>query len=272
MTGAEPPARARSCGRGIALTGVALLFAGGACALATPPVARASRGALHVVAAHPHDRAAFTQGLLWHDGRLYESVGRYGASALREVEIGSGRVVREVRLPAREFGEGLALLGGTLYQLTWREGLLHRWRRDDFAALGDLAFRGEGWGLTSDGERLIQSDGTATLSFRSPADFSLLGSVEVRRDGVPVHYLNELEWVEGAIYANVWMSDELVRIDPASGEVTAVFDASGLLPAAERGPDDVLNGIAWNPESRRFYLTGKLWPQLFEVELELPRR
>ena len=225
---------------------------------------------VEVLRSYPHDPRAFTQGLVWADGRLFESVGLYGRSALREVDPETGRVLRQVSLPAEEFGEGLALVGDRLFQLTWQEGLARVWRRDDFAPLAEFRYEGEGWGLAYDGEHLIQSDGSATLTWRSPADFRVVRTRVVRRDGRAVPYLNELEWADGALYANVWMSDEILRIDPADGRVTAVWDAAGLLSPAERQRAEVLNGIAWNPASRRFYLTGKLWPRSFEVELTTP--
>jgi len=263
-------ARAGAALGSVALAAASLaLAAPTACGGTAPEVAR---GSVRILAVRPHDPAAYTQGLLWHAGRLYESVGHYGRSALREVDPESGRVEREVKLPAEEFGEGLALAGGRLFQLTWKEQIARVWRLDDFAPAGALRFEGEGWGLAFDGRRLVQSDGTSTLTYRSPDDFRVLGSVRVLREGLPVHYLNELEWVEGALYANVWMSDEIVRIDPASGEVNAVFDAAGLLDPETQAEAEALNGIAWNPERRVFYLTGKLWPRLFEVELIEPER
>jgi glutamine cyclotransferase len=260
--------------RGAALLAVSLL----ACSAepgageAKPPESPVPTRPLRVLASHPHDPEAFTQGLLWSDGRLYESVGLYGRSALREVELESGRVVRQAALPAEEFAEGLALVGDRLVQLTWRENVVRVWRRGDFAPLARLRIEGEGWGLAYDGERLIQSDGSAVLTFRSAADLSAVRTVVVRRAGRAVPYLNELEWADGALYANVWMSDEILRIDPADGRVTAAWDASGLLDAAARSRAAELNGIAWNPAARRFYLTGKLWPRLFEVELPPPPR
>lgn len=230
----------------------------------TPPVPTLP---LRVLASHPHDPEAYTQGLLWSEGRLYESVGLYGRSALREVELETGRVLRRAALPPTEFAEGLALVGERLFQLTWRENVVRVWKRADFAPLAEHRIEGEGWGLAFDGERLIQSDGSAVLTVRSTADLRVVRSFVVRRAGRAVPYLNELEWVDGALYANVWMSDEILRIDPADGRVTAAWDASGLLDAAARGRAAELNGIAWNPAERRFYLTGKLWPRLFEVEL-----
>ncbi len=240
-----------------------------AASVASPNRAPLPSRAVRVLAAYPHDPEAFTQGLLFHGGKLYESLGREGRSSVREVELSSGRVLREARLPAREFGEGLALVGDRLFQLTWRDGVAHVWGRADFASSGTHRYEGEGWGLAFDGQRLIQSDGSATLTFRSSTDFSVLGSLRVTRDGRPEPFLNELELVDGALYANIWSSDEIVRIDLARGEVTAVWSAAGLLDSDQRQRADVLNGIAWNPEARRFYITGKLWPLLFEVELPL---
>ena len=259
-----------------ALAGGALLLV--ACA-ADPRAGRAAEpaasapivvGAPRVFASFPHDPAAYTQGLVWSDGRLFESVGQYGRSAVREVELATGRVLRQAALPAEEFGEGLALVGNRLVQLTWREGRARYWGRDDLAPLGEQPFAGEGWGLAFDGEHLIQSDGSAVLTWRSPADLRVVRTRVVRRDGGAVPYLNELEWAEGALYANVWMSDEILRIDPADGRVTAVWNAAGLLAPEESARAEVLNGIAWNSASGRFYLTGKLWPRLFEVELAPP--
>lgn len=248
---------------------VAAALVAGATALPTPaPTARGpavERLAVGVLAERPHDPRSFTQGLLFHDGLLYESVGQYRESALLAVDPASGAALRRVDLEPGLFGEGLALVGDRLVQLTWREGRALVYRRADFAKLAELRYSGEGWGLTFDGRRLIQSDGSATLRWRDPVSFAVTGALRVTVDGQPRDNLNELEWAEGAIYANVWMSDEIVRIDPASGRVTAVIDASGLLTPAERGAADVLNGIAYDPARRVFYLTGKHWPKLFEA-------
>lgn len=231
-----------------------------------PPV-----GTPRVVAVRPHDVRSYVQGLLFHDGRLYESSGQYGRSRLSVVDPESGRVLREAHLPANEFAEGLERVGDRLIQLTWREGVARIWRLPDLEPAGEWRYEGEGWGLAFDGERLIQSDGSAVLTFRSPEDFRVLGRVTVKRAGAAVPYLNELEWAEGALYANVWMSDEILRIDPVTGRVTAVWDASGLLdPAARELGAEVLNGIAWEPGRRIFHLTGKYWPRRFEVELPEP--
>lgn len=253
----------------VALAAASLAPGCGGSAVSEKGIAPLAVRPVRVLAAYPHDASAFTQGLLFRDGKLYESLGLEGRSALREVELTTGKVLREKKLPAQEFGEGLALVGDRLVQLTWQNGVAHVWRRSDFAALGEEKYENEGWGLTYDGNRLIQSDGSAKLTFRSPGDFSILGVLQVERDGRPAAYLNELEWVDGALYANIWQSDEIVRIDLAQGRVTAVWSAAGILSDEQRERADVLNGIAWNPASRRFYLTGKLWPQLFEVELSL---
>jgi glutaminyl-peptide cyclotransferase len=226
-----------------------------------------SRLELTVVATYPHDPGAFTQGLLWHRGRLYESTGMWGRSSLREVELESGRVVRRVELEPAEFAEGLALAGDRLYQLSFQSETGWVWDLASFAKLSRFAYRGEGWGLTFDGTELIQSDGSSRLTFRSPADFSIRRELSVLRAGRPQLYLNELEWVNGEIWANIWQSDEIVRIDPRSGEVTASFDASQLLTPEERRHTDVLNGIAWDEERKLLLITGKYWPKLFAVTL-----
>lgn len=252
----------------LALAGSAAAAAGEGAAGTAPPTR-----AVIVRAVHPHDPLAFTQGLLWHAGRLYESLGLRGRSAVREVEIATGRVLRQRELPSDQFGEGLALVGGRFFQLTWQEGIVHTWRLGDFAPLGDFRYRGEGWGIAWDGERLLQSDGSDVLRFRAPEDFRETGELHVTLAGRPEAYLNELEVVDGWIYANLWQSNQIVRIDPKSGAVAEVYDATGLLSDEEAAKADVLNGIAWNPERKVFYITGKLWPKLFEVDLpEAPMR
>lgn len=239
------------------------------------PVAPASVAVLQLawqrVADYPHDPRAFTQGLVWQDGRLYESTGRLGQSGLREVELASGKVLREVKLAPEEFGEGLALAGGRLFQLTWQNGVAYSWDPASFERRGEHPFEGEGWGLTFDGHRLIQSDGSSRLTVREPATFAVTGMMQVVRSGLPQFYLNELEFFDGAIWANVWMSDEVVRIDPASGRVTGVLDLAGLLGAGDAARADVLNGLAWNPKERLLYVTGKHWPKLFALALDTPR-
>lgn len=228
---------------------------------------------VRVVAEYPHDPRAFTQGLLVHDGFLYESTGRYGESGLRRVEPESGRVLEERRLPPHLFGEGLALAGDRLIQITWMEGVALVWDVETLEKRAEISYRGEGWGLAFDGERLVMSDGGPALVFRDPETLEELGRVDVTVAGEPLAQLNELEWVDGAIWANVWGSSSVVRIDPASGEVTAVADLAPLrarLTADEARRIDVLNGIAWWPGRESFLVTGKLWPRMFEVVLERP--
>ena len=227
-----------------------------------------------VVERHPHDADAFTQGLVWHDGRLYESTGLYGASSLRRVELESGDVEEIRYLEEDLFAEGLALVGGELIQLTWRAGAAFRWPTDGFGRgdppLERYAYDGEGWGLCALGERLAMSDGSDRLTFRDPEDFRVVGTVRVTLDGEPLGALNELECVDGEIWANVWYEDRIVRIDPESGRVTATVDLASLLDASERAAlaeGAVLNGIAHRPETDTFLVTGKLWPAVFEVRL-----
>ena len=215
---------------------------------------------------HPHDKAAFTQGLVFHRGALYESTGLRGRSSLRKVEPATGRVVRKRRLSDRLFAEGLALVGDALYQLTWTAGRAFVLRVEDFSLVREHRYAGEGWGLAWDGERLVMSDGSATLRFRDPLTFHVERQIEVRDGARAIAALNELEFVEGAVYANVWRSDGVARIDPASGAVTGWLD---LAPIAVRernaGDAGVANGIAW--DGRLLYVTGKLWRSVYGLEL-----
>ncbi len=226
---------------------------------------------VHVLGTHPHDAASYTQGLLWYQGKLYESAGQYGRSDLREVDPATGKVLRKEALPGNIFGEGLALAGTRLFQLSWREGVAFSWDLASFAKGPEFHYAGEGWGLCYDGKRLVRSDGTDVLTFHDPTTFAETGRLSVRRAGQPVFYLNELECVGSEVYANVYQTDEIVRIDAATGEVTASIDASGLITPQERlAGAEVLNGIAWNPEKKFFYVTGKLWPKMFEARFEKP--
>lgn len=222
---------------------------------------------VRVVRRYPHDREAFTQGLLWHGGKLYESTGLRGRSSVRQVELETGEVLRRRDLERAMFAEGLALVGDRLIQLTWTNGVAHVYRLEDFEHQRTFRYQGEGWGLCYDGTHLVMSNGSARLAFRDPESFRVVREVTVRESGRPLRHLNELECVDGAVWANVWQTDRIVRIDPASGRVTAAVDASGLLTEDELLEDvDVLNGIAWIPERQRFVITGKNWPHLFEVD------
>lgn len=223
---------------------------------------------LNVLSTRPHDPQAFTQGLLLHDGKLYESTGQYGQSTLRRVDPSTGKVEKSVALPADHFGEGLALVGKRLIQLTWKNERALVWDLDTFKLLKTLPYRGEGWGLAYDGRRLIMSNGSDKLFFRDPDTFALQGEVSVKFRGTPVPNLNELEYVGGVVLANVWMTQQIVMINPGSGEVFAVLQADGLLPPGLAQQVDVLNGIAWNPANNSLLITGKLWPKLFEVQIK----
>ncbi len=223
-----------------------------------------------VIARYPHDATAFTQGLVLEGGRFYESTGLYGQSSLREVIPETGEVVRSIPLGQQYFAEGLAHVDGRLIQLTWRSGLAFVYDADTFEQIGSYRYDTEGWGLCWDGTDLYMSDGSATLYRRNADTFELTGRVQVTDDGNPVTLLNELECVGDSVYANVWQSDKIVRIDKDTGRVMANIDASSLLTDDERSsldPAAVLNGIAWDPSTERFFLTGKLWPTMYEVEL-----
>ena len=218
-----------------------------------------------VLAEVPHDPSAFTQGLELHEGTLYEGTGLEGESQLRVLDPETGEVLRAEPLPGELFGEGIAVAGDRIWQLTWQDGVVLEWDRATLTLRQQLPLDGEGWGLCSDGTRLVRSDGTDRLRFHDPVTFAETGSVPVTIDGKPVTELNELECVDGQVWANVWPSDVLVRIDPASGRVTAAVDAAGLLDPEQRAnADAVLNGIAalGNDE---YLLSGKLWPVSFRV-------
>jgi glutamine cyclotransferase len=218
-----------------------------------------------VLAELPHDPAAFTQGLeLGPDGALYEGTGVAGRSQLRELDPATGAVRRSVPLPGDLFGEGITVVGDRIWQLSWRDGVALEWDRARFVLLREVPLDGEGWGLCHDAGRLVRSDGSARLRFHDPRTFAETGSVTVTLDGEPVTELNELECVDGQVWANVWRTDRIVRIDPADGAVTAVVDAAGLLDGPRRAGADVLNGIAATGPDE-FLLTGKYWPASFRV-------
>lgn len=254
-----------------ALLGAAALAAAAAVGLAAWAQLSAGRAAgparVEVVAAFPHDPGAFTQGLAIADGALYEGTGQYGRSTIRRVDVETGRVEQSRSLAARYFGEGVTILNGRLYQLTWRAGLGLVYALDSFELLETFRYDGEGWGLATDGERLVMSDGTATLRFLDPDDFRELGRVTVRENGTPLARLNELEHVDGEIWANIWYEDRIVRIDPESGDVLGSIDASRLYPRAQRASEAVLNGIAYDAAADRLLVTGKNWPHLFEIRV-----
>ena len=220
---------------------------------------------VNVLRAIPHDTTAYTQGLLWWQGKLYESTGRYGTSTLRRVHPDTGSVEQRIDIDPGYFAEGLARVGSRLIQLTWKAQRAFVYDLDSFTSLRTLSYAGEGWGLCYDGTRLIMSDGSDRLTFRDPQTFEEIGFVRVTLRGQPQADLNELECVDDDVYANVWEHDYIVRVDVASGRATHQIDAAGLLTSEEARGTDVLNGIAYSPDSDTFYIAGKLWPKTFEV-------
>ena len=216
----------------------------------------------------PHDVASYTQGLFFYDGGLYESAGQYGESSFRKVELKTGRVLERTNFEGRIFAEGACVLGGRLYVLTWREKECMVYDIRTMKRLGTCYYNGEGWGLTTDGKSLIMSDGTSTITFRNPETFAIERSLTVTLRDKKVAYLNELEYIKGEIWANVYGSDIIVRIDPVTGAVRSVVNCTGLLPASLRRPStDVLNGIACNPATGDIWLTGKYWPKMYRIKL-----
>lgn len=229
--------------------------------------------AFRVVGTFPHRLHAFTQGLIVRDDALIESIGRYRRSSVAILGLEKGEVRRERALSGDLFGEGLALFGGRLYQLTWRAGRVLLYDADTLEPVGTMSYRGEGWGLTHDGSHLIMSDGSAVLRFRAPDDFRVVRRVTVTENGRPLKRLNELEWVEGDIYANVYLQDRIVAINPQDGVVRAALDLSSLAQKARAEVDaGVLNGIAWDAATRRLFVTGKNWPAVYQIEWRIERR
>ncbi|MGE5293433.1 MAG: glutaminyl-peptide cyclotransferase [Solirubrobacterales bacterium] len=237
-----------------------------------------------VVASYPHDRQAFTQGLVYENGVLYEGTGLYGRSVLAKRDLKTGKTLKIIHLAKRQFGEGITIFGDKIFQLTWQNETGFVYRKDTFTLLKEFTYSTEGWGLTHDGKRLIYSDGTDLLHFLDPNTLTETGKVEVRDRGRRVEGLNELEYIpsqagnvaggasglqptaSGLIFANIWPLDEIVVIDPKTGRVVGRLDLSAIYPRPENS-EDVLNGIAWMPESRHLLVTGKLWPKIYEIEL-----
>ena len=232
------------------------------------PDARAQRISYEVVNSYPHDPTSFTQGLLWHDGGFYESTGQYGQSKLRRLEFPSGKVLKEVRLSPELFGEGLALVDSRLIQLTWQSQRGFVYDLNTFKLEREFSYSTEGWGLTYDGKNLILSDGSSDLFYFDPQTFKTTRKLPVRMNGQPVTELNELEFIEGEIWSNVWQQDLILQIDPSSGMVRSFLDLKGILaPSDKTGGENVLNGIAYDEERKRIFVTGKLWPRIFEIKI-----
>lgn len=239
---------------------------------------------LKTLATYPHDRQAFTQGLIFRDGALYESTGQYGESTLRKVDPATGKVLAQTALPRQYFAEGVEMVDDRIYQLTWREGFCFVYDRETLRPVEQFRYRGEGWGLAYDGQSLIMSDGSDSLYFLDPKNFKRTRTIRVTdrdaktKKAVPIRNLNELEFIHGEIWANVWQSTHIARIDPKTGSVLGWIDCGGFVPeeckAELAGPvknrDRVLNGIAFDPESNRVYITGKNWPVLYEIEISDP--
>lgn len=244
-------------------------------ALSISPVRKAQRrpapaAPVHgyrVVNIYPHDPEAFTQGLIYQDGALYEGTGLEGRSTIRRVRLENGEVLKVRRIDPEHFGEGIVAWGNTLVQLTWRSGIAFVYDRATFQPLRRFTYSGEGWGLTHDGTHLIMSDGTASLKFLDPRTFKVTRRLLVQDGGRPVEDLNELEYVRGEILANVWRTERIARISPSTGRVTAWIDLHGLLDPRDAQRIDVMNGIAYDSEHDRLFVTGKLWPKLFEIRV-----
>ncbi|MGA7856504.1 MAG: glutaminyl-peptide cyclotransferase [Terracidiphilus sp.] len=221
-----------------------------------------------VIHAYPHDEQAFTQGLVFVDGHLYESTGINGRSSLREEDLNTGRILKFQDVPSQYFAEGLTNWGSTLVQLTWQHHIAFVYDRSTFRFIRAFHYDYEGWGLTQDGKDLIESDGSATLRFIDPTNFQTVRTITVRDHGLPVTQLNELEYIHGQIYANIWHKDRIARISPATGRVIAWIDLTGLLPPGSvTNPEAVLNGIAYDSAHDRLFVTGKLWPKIFEIKV-----
>ncbi len=222
-----------------------------------------------IVKAFQHDNQAFTQGLVFHDGYFYESTGQYGHSSLRKVALPVGKVVQKVEVPAEHFAEGLTILNRKVFQLTWTDNRGFIYDVNSLNKIGEFKYAGEGWGLTNDGRNLIMSDGSNEIRFLDPQTFQVTKSIKVFDNGRPLASLNELEYIKGEIYANIWHSDKIVRLDPESGKILAWIDLSGLLPdARQQNSEAVLNGIAYDPAKDRLFVTGKLWSKIFEIRLK----
>jgi glutamine cyclotransferase len=235
----------------------------------TSTVARTPTYTYEVVASYPHDPTAFTEGLFIKDGRLFESTGQVGTSWIREVELTTGRVIRQYDLAKPHFGEGIVILGDKLYELTWTSGKAFVYDWKTFKPLREFSYEGEGWSLTTDGTSLIMDNGSAQIVWRDPQTFAVTKTITVTDHGTPVTQLNELEWIKGELWANIWQTDNIARIDPATGNVTGWIDLKGLLPAMDRnGKEDVLNGIAYDADKDRYFVTGKLWSKLYEIRLK----
>ena len=249
----------------MALVGAALLGTVRAAGFRSEPVAPVA--SYRVVHVYPHDPGAFTQGLVYADGVLYEGTGLHGQSGIRKVRLENGEVLQAQSIEPQYFGEGIAVRGNRLFELTWQSGVGFVYDRTTFRRTSTFSYRGEGWGLTHDGSRLIMSDGTSYLRFLDFATQKETGRIRVRDGSAPVAQLNELEYVKGEVFANVWPTHRIVRISPKTGQVIGWIDLKGLLSPREAQAADVLNGIAYDTAGDRLFVTGKFWPKLFEIQI-----
>ncbi|KQZ73314.1 glutamine cyclotransferase [Sphingopyxis sp. Root154] len=232
---------------------------------APPPVERCG---YRIVETFPHDAISFTQGLFWDEGHLYEATGQYGQSRVARLDLKTGKALAQTKLPSDQFGEGITRWGDQIIGVTWQGGVGNRWSIKDLKPAGTFKYEGEGWGLTMVEGSLVLSDGTTDLRFFDPATMKEQKRVTVRFGGRPISMINELETIDGQIWANIWMTDFVVRIDPATGNVVSLVDLTGLkADAGVSGTDSVLNGIAWDAKTKRLFVTGKYWPKLYEIAL-----
>ncbi|WDS37863.1 glutaminyl-peptide cyclotransferase [Pseudoxanthomonas sp.] len=241
-------------------------------AIALPAWAEIPIYKVKIVNTYPHDTAAFTEGLFYLDGHLYESTGEQGESWVRKVELTTGKVLQQADLPSQYFGEGIVAHDGKLMQLTWRSGVGAVRDLKTFEITGSFRYSGEGWALTRDDQHLYMSDGTPTIRVLDPVSLMQMDSINVTSDGKPLQRINELEWIKGELWANVWMTDRIARIDPKTGKVIGWVDLKGMFDyhALPNPTDDVPNGIAYDAEHDRIFVTGKRWPKLFEIKLTGP--
>lgn len=236
---------------------------------APTPDQPAQQVSYEVVNSYPHDPTSFTQGLLWADGGFYESSGLYGQSKLRRLEFPSGKVLKQIGLDTELFAEGLAMVDNRLIQLTWKTHRGFVYDKNTFRLLQEFKYDTEGWGLTFDGKDLVLSDGSSDLFYLDPQSFKPVKKLAVTMNGQPVPEINELEFIDGEIWANVWQTDRILRIDPSTGQVRSFLNLKQILaPSDRKGSEDVLNGIAYDPEHKRIFVTGKLWPRIFEIKLK----
>jgi glutamine cyclotransferase len=221
-----------------------------------------------IVSTLPHDTSSFTEGLEFYDSTILESTGNYGPSRLLQLQPTTGKIVKEVKLGDKYFGEGITVLHDTLYQLTWKESVVFVYDAKTFKKIKELPFKGEGWGMTNDGTNLIVSNGSSSLYYYEPSTFKLLKEVAITENGSTVPNINELEFIDGYVYANQWQYDYIIKIDPSKGTVVSKLDLGGITESIKKmDPNaDVLNGIAYNRATKKFYVTGKRWPQLFEIQ------